>query len=308
MKNYYRIMLGKNCVFVEECNKGNFIGADFIGNINLTGKLYDDWREFNREFIPIWMGKNPGKSKIAAGLACGNLWTIAKGIENGDIVICPNGEREYLVGEVVDNYSFHSGEILPHRRVVKWYSGTIKRPDMSDTLKSATGSMGTTCQVTKFAAEIERLIAGNAPSVITSTDTTIEDPIEFALEKHLEDFLVKNWKNTELGKKYDIYEDEGEIVGQQYKSDTGPIDILAISKDKKELLVVELKKGKVSDVVVGQIQRYMGYVKEELAEENQVVRGVIIAAEDDLRIRRALAVANNIEFYKFQVSFKLIKD
>ena len=40
-------------------------------------------------------------------------------------------------------------------------------------------------------------------------------------------------------------------------SDTGPIDILAISKDKKTLLVVELKKGRVSDNVVGQIQRYI---------------------------------------------------
>jgi restriction system protein len=82
---------------------------------------------------------------------------------------------------------------------------------------------------------------------------------------------------------------------------------LAISKDKKELLVVELKKGRVSDSVVGQIQRYMGYVKEELAEESQQVKGVIIALEDDVRIRRALAVANNIEFFRYQVTFKLFK-
>ena len=34
--------------------------------------------------------------------------------------------------------------------------------------------------------------------------------------------------------------EEGETVGQQYQSDTGPIDILAVSKDKKELLVIEL--------------------------------------------------------------------
>ena len=68
---------------------------------------------------------------------------------------------------------------------------------------------------------------------------------------------MQNWKSTELGKHYNIYEEDGEIVGQQYPSDTGPIDILAISsKDKKELLVVELKKeelamlwlGKFSDI------------------------------------------------------------
>jgi len=66
----------------------------------------------------------------------------------------------------------------------------------------------------------------------------------FALEKHLEEFLIANWGSTELGRDYDVYEDDGAIVGQQYPSDTGPIDILAISKDRNELLVVELKKRK----------------------------------------------------------------
>ena len=122
-----------------------------------------------------------------------------------------------------------------------------------------------------------------------------------------EDFLVKNWNQTELGIDYNIYEEDGELVGQQYPSDTGPLDILAISKDGKTLLVVELKKGRVSDNVVGQIQRYMGYVKDELAEDNQEVRGVIIGLEDDLRIKRALSVTNNIEFYRYHVSFKLFK-
>jgi restriction system protein len=82
---------------------------------------------------------------------------------------------------------------------------------------------------------------------------------------------------------------------------------LAISKDKKELLVLELKKGRASDVVVGQIQRYMGYVKDALAEKGQTVRGVIIAHEDDPRIRRALSVAQGIDFYTYQSSFKLQK-
>ena len=61
------------------------------------------------------------------------------------------------------------------------------------------------------------------------------------------------------------------------------------------------------DSVVGQIQRYMGYVQEELAEPGQNVRGVIIALDDDKRIRRALAVAANIEFYRYQIDFKLFK-
>jgi restriction system protein len=129
----------------------------------------------------------------------------------------------------------------------------------------------------------------------------------FALEKHLEEFLVQNWAGTEFGKSYDIFEEEGETVGQQYPTDTGSIDILAVRKDKKEILVVELKKGRASDAVIGQVQRYMGYVLDELAEPSQSVRGCIIALEDDLRLKRALRAANNIDFYRYNVTFKLFK-
>lgn len=69
--------------------------------------------------------------------------------------------------------------------------------------------------------------------------------------------------------------------------------------------MVELKRGRASDVVVGQIQRYMGYVAQDLAEPGQIVRGAIVAFEDDLRIRRALAVAQNIDFYRYEVQFRL---
>ena len=300
-------MLGGKSVYADECYKGNFIGADFgiVGAI--TNDLFEDWRVFNHKYIPIWLERFPGKSKISAGLSCGALWTVAKGIMKGDVILSPNGQGSYYVGEVMENYSYKPGEILPHRRNVKWYPATIDRINMSTALRNSSGSIGTVSRITQYADEIETLIAGNRPPTIFSTDKTVEDASVFALEKHLEDFLVKNWKQTDLGRQYDIYEEDGEIAGQQYPSDTGPIDILAISKDKKELLVVELKRGRVSDNVVGQIQRYMGYVQEELAEEGQVVKGVIIALEDDLRIRRALAVTQNIQFYRYQVSFKLFK-
>ncbi len=305
MKQYFRIMLGRRSSHAEECFKGNFIGADFDVDQDLNKHLPDNWRDFNKKFIPIWLEKHPGKSKVSAGLSCGALWTICKGIKTGDIVICPDGDKGYYIGEVVSNYYYQPGGILPHRRTVKWYTQTIERSSMSEALRNSTGSIGTVSAITKYAEEIETLIGGSKPPTIISTDESIEDPSVFALEKHLESFLVENWKQTELGKNYDIFEEEGELVGQQYPSDTGPIDILAISKDKKTILVVELKKGRVSDNVVGQIQRYMGFVKEELAEDNQSVKGVIIALEDDLRIRRALSVTSNIEFYRYQVSFKL---
>ena len=86
------------------------------------------------------------------------------------------------------------------------------------------------------------------------------------------------------------------------------MDVLAISKDKSELLVVELQKGRASNVVVGQIQRCMGFTQYELAEVNQTVKGVIIGLESDLRLRRALSVILNIKFYRYEVNFKLMQD
>ena len=114
---------------------------------------------------------------------------------------------------------------------------------MSEALRHSTGSIGTVSNISRFSEEIERLIGGVSAPELLSTDETVEDPTAFALEEHLEDFLVKNWAQTELGKEYDIYEEDGEKA-QQYQTDTGPLDILAISKDKKRLLVVELKKGR----------------------------------------------------------------
>lgn len=307
MKNYYRIMLGKKSLYAQEAYEGSFIGASWLEGEDLTGKLPESMREFNSKFIPIYHSQLPDKPKVAAGLACGMLYTITKGINVGDMVLCPDGHTNYYVGEVTGDYKYHKGATLPHRRPVRWNTQIVKRAEMSEPLRNSTGAIGTVSDISKHATEIEALMSSSIPTRIFPIDVTIEDPVTFALEKHLEDFLVGNWSHTELGKHYDIYEEDGEKVGQQYISDTGPIDVLAISKDKKEILVVELKRGRVSDVVVGQVLRYMGYVMDELAEENQSVRGVIIALEDDKRLRRALSATTNIDFYTYEVSFKLEK-
>ena len=306
MKSYYRVMLGQKSVHAEECFTGNFIGTDFGITQDLTKKLPDEWRAFNKEFIPIFLAARPDKTKIGAGLACGALWTVSKGIQKGDMVLCPDGTGKYHVCEVSGGYYYESGKILCHRRPVTWLNVTIDRVAMSEALRNSTGSIGTASNITKHIVEIEQLLGGVSAPKLISTDASIEDPSSFALEEHLEDFLIKNWPHTELGKDYDIYEEDGEKA-QQYQTDTGPLDILAISKDKKRLLVVELKKGRASDAVVGQTLRYMSFVQDELAEDGQTVLGVIIAHEDDQRIRRALTMTPNIVFYRYKVSFSLVK-
>lgn len=306
MTAHYRLMLGQGSMHADVCFAGNFIGTDYNIHQDLTPHLTDEWRAFNKAFIPIFLASHPGKTRIGAGLACGALWTVSKGLQRGDRVWCPDGTGRYRVGEVSGDYRYVPGKILPHRRPVTWLNVAIDRAAMSETLRNSAGSIGTVSNISRHHEELTRLLGGVSVPTLIATDATVEDPSSFALEEHLEAFLVKNWPHTELGRDFDLYEEDGEIA-QQYQTDTGPLDLLAISKDRKALLVIELKKGRASDAVVGQTLRYMSYVQDVLAEDGQTVRGAIIAHEDDARIRRALTMTPNIVFYRYQVSFKLVK-
>ena len=53
----------------------------------------------------------------------------------------------------------------------------------------------------------------------------------------------------------------------------------------------------------------MGYIKEEIANSNQSVKGLIIGLDDDLGLRRALSFNSDIiQFKKYQIKFDLIKE
>ena len=303
-------MLGGGSKHAAEGFAGNFIGTDYEIDQDLTGQLPDRWQDFNRKFIPIYQEIMPRKTKIGAGLAMGALWTVAKGIRIGDLVLCPTGDGSARVCEVTGAYYYEPNGVLSHRRPVRWLDRVIDYAEMSEPLRGSVVSQGTAVDLFKHSQEIERLVVGRAtpevPPKLDPSDTqSIDEIVSFTMEKHLEDFLVANWAQTELGRDYDIFEEDGIPKGQQYPTDTGPIDILAISKDKKRLLVVELKRGRASDSVVGQILRYMGFVMDELAEDDQEVRGAIIALEHDQRLRRAIAATSSIQFYRYQVSFNL---
>ncbi len=308
MKNYYRLMLGRKSIHAAECFNGDFIGADFQIDQDLSTALPEQWQQFNKVFIPVFLAKHPEKSKIAGGLACAALWMVSKGICQGDILLCPDGNGTYRVAEVISDYYYAANQVLPHRRKVKWLSVSIARTAMSEALKNSTGSIGTVSTINNHHVEIEKFLnIDEHDSATVAVDPVVEDPLAFALEKHLEDFLVKKWHQTELSQQYNIYEEDGELVGQQYCINAGTIDILAISKDKKRLLVVELKRGRASDIVVGQILRYMGCIKEQIAETDQRVEGVIIALEDDQKLRWALNAVPSVSFYRYELSFKLLK-
>ena len=124
---------------------------------------------------------------------------------------------------------------------------------------------------------------------------------EFAYEKDLRNFLAKNLFLIEEG--LHLYDEEG-INGIEFPVENHYLDILALDKDKN-YVVIELKVSKGYDRVVGQILRYMAWIRKNHAENNQIVRGIIVAREisDDLSL--ACSEINNIDLYEYQLSVSL---
>lgn len=166
MKNYNRVMLGSGGMYAKQCYTEGYIGVDFDIKEDLSDSLFENWRDFNAKYVPIWKDAVPGKSQVAAGLACGFLWTVVKGLKIGDVVLSPTGEGSYYVGTITGDYYYVPGSELPHRRRVVWSDKVILRKAMSEQLRNSTGSIGTCCNITKYAAEIENLIDKSRVSVV----------------------------------------------------------------------------------------------------------------------------------------------
>lgn len=142
-------------------------------------------------------------------------------------------------------------------------------------------------------------------SIVPSSITSEISQGLFYMEKQLEDFIIQNWDKTELGKKYDLIIEDGELVSQQFRTDIGPIDILAKDKVSKNYVVIELKKNQTSDDTVGQLTRYMGWIKNHKSDQN--VFGIIIAGQYDKKLEYALGMVPNTDVFIYEVDFRIRK-
>ena len=82
------------------------------------------------------------------------------------------------------------------------------------------------------------------------------------------------------------------------------IDILAVDGDGA-LVVIELKVSRGHDQVIGQILWYLGWIKANLAEEGQGVRGIIIAKDISEGLRLACSMTQDISLREYKISFSL---
>jgi hypothetical protein len=132
--------------------------------------------------------------------------------------------------------------------------------------------------------------------------TEVATLTEFAYEKDLQNYLAKNLNKIEPGLR--LYEDEG-IKGIEFPVGGRFIDILAIDKNN-DYVVIELKVSKGYDRVVGQLLRYMAWIKKNQADHHKV-RGIIVARGISEDLLLACSEMPNIQLYEYQLSVDLKK-
>jgi hypothetical protein len=108
-------------------------------------------------------------------------------------------------------------------------------------------------------------------------------------ERNLEDFVVQQLEAIEPGL---------HLVERQLSTLAGRLDLLC--KDASgNYVVVELKRMQGTDQVVGQILRYMGWVRE--FHHTEKVRGIIIVGKKDQALSYAVMAAPNVQAKEFKI-------
>jgi endonuclease len=127
------------------------------------------------------------------------------------------------------------------------------------------------------------------------------EPRGFAAENHLRDYLANNLDDIEDGLK--LYADDNGNIGVEFQTEIGRIDILAVDK-RDQFVVIELKVHMGSDRAVGQILRYISWIKRHKAE-GKPVRGLIIARHISKETRYASADIECITLKEYDLKVEL---
>lgn len=129
-------------------------------------------------------------------------------------------------------------------------------------------------------------------------DVPVEGSSEFAYEHDLRDYLARNLHIIEPTLK--LYSDQG-ITGVEFPVGGRFIDILAVDENGG-YVVIELKVSKGYDRVIGQLLRYVSWIKKNQAEPNQSVRGIIIAKKISEDLCLACSELPSVSLYEYDLS------
>lgn len=138
----------------------------------------------------------------------------------------------------------------------------------------------------------------------SNPETDIEDEQGFGLEKQLRDFLSDNIDSIKINnQKLTLFVDQTGRDGVEYPTAVGYIDVLGVDQ-LGNFYVFELKRDMGSDKVVGQVARYMGWVKNTIGKDKDVY-GVIVAKQIGSKLRYAASIVPTVFLYEYRVEFYL---
>ncbi len=150
---------------------------------------------------------------------------------------------------------------------------------------------------------IQRGTTIEAPAQEANDDEDEPNVSSFAYESDLRNFLSKNLHVLEHGLR--LYEEEG-ITGVEFPVGGRFVDILALDADGA-YAVIELKVSRGYDRAMGQLRRYMGWIKQNHADPGQAVRGIIIAREISQDLILACAGLSDVELFEYEMSVSVRK-
>ncbi len=125
-------------------------------------------------------------------------------------------------------------------------------------------------------------------------DTMIAPFTSVSLEKDLRDYLANN---------ISIIEPDLTLIQKEYPTnEVGNIDLLCKDKNGRKI-VIELKKGRETDKVVGQTLRYLGWISKN---QDSNAKAIIIVNEPDERLDFAVyPLKDKIKVKYYKVKFEV---
>lgn len=250
------------------------------------------------------------KSESARKLYFRMLWDFYHAVQPGDVIIARRGTKKLAAIGTVTRAAYYekdgNAEALgPDRAYSNHLDVSWETAPIDKSFQAPVFGIQTIYEIKE--EKYRELLAAQPTGAGASTVSgeAVEDETEFVLERYLEDFIVSNFDKIFRGH-LALYSDPlADITGQQFPTDVGVIDILAQEPNTNSFVVIELKKGRESDKVVGQILRYMGWVADKLCHGGQDVKGLIICRAPDPRLSYAIKMARNVSIKYYRVDFKL---
>jgi len=254
-------------------------------------RSYEDFIKWLEENLSNW------KVVITTGRKKRNKYIYKK--DTGELIVKNENGSRFTIKR--DNL----------RRICQWYinAPSEKRNRISYYNRPRWKESGLNYKADPYAVHVLKYWWENKTPEISedipfdSSEMPSKESLKVTYEKTLEDLIVENFAKIDFGTNLTF-------IARQYPTDKPDkkIDILAKDEGEKEYVVIELKRGKPSDQVIGQITRYMGWVQKNLAErEDYTTRGIIITTEESDDLDSSLKVIPNVDVYLCNISISLKK-